>query len=117
MSTGDEWSPDGQHGTESFEQSDEARDETSRVDPDFTEDMESDPSLDPARQADERELEEAGAEFDDPEALVTLDGGMDDPDGLGGPTTRQRSQRDDEDGWDLDAPVTRDEQPDPDDQV
>ena len=52
------------------------------------EDFEQDPSLDPTLQVDDRELEEAGVEFDDPEELVTLDGGIDDPDGLGEPTAR-----------------------------
>jgi hypothetical protein len=100
MSQNDEYSPDESLGTEAFEQGDEALDEESRIDPDFLEDLERDPSLDPTLLVDERELEEAGAEFDDPELLATLDGGIDDPDGVGKP---RRAGTDDEDGWDLDA--------------
>ncbi len=85
---------------EAFEQGDEAIDEASRIDPNFIEELELDPSLDPTLQVDERELEEAGAAFDDPERKVTLEGGIDDPDGLGEPTGRHGE---DDDGWDLDA--------------
>ncbi len=112
MSENDDWSPDEPLGTEAFEQGDEALDEDSRIDPAFIEEVEQDPSLDRTLQVDEREIEEAGAEFDDPEDLVTLEGGMDDPDGLGGPTTRARSRREDSEGWDLDAPVARDDDAD-----
>jgi hypothetical protein len=105
MSQRDDWSPDEPLGTEAFEQGDEAFDEGTRTDPDLLESIENDPSLDPALRADDREIEEAGADFDDPEEMVTLEGGGDDPDGLGGPSSRTRSQREDEDGWDLDAPI------------
>jgi hypothetical protein len=101
-------------GTEAFEQGDEAFDEADRTDPDALESVERDPSLDPALQVDERELEEAGAEFDDPEDLVTLEGAMDDPDGLGGPSSRTRSRLQDTEGWDLDAPVAGGSGPDAD---
>ena len=47
-------------GTETFEQGDDAIDESTRLDPDFEEVLEIDPSLDPHFQLDERELEEAG---------------------------------------------------------
>jgi hypothetical protein len=97
-----DWSPDEPLGTEAFEQGDEAADEESRVDPDFLEEAEGNPSLDPTLLVDERELEEAGAEFDDPEALATLDGGIDDPDGSGGRSSGTRSLRDGDEGWDLD---------------
>jgi hypothetical protein len=100
MSQSDEYSPDEPMGTETFEQGDEALDEESRIDPDFLEDVERDPSLDPTLLVDERELEEAGARFDDPELLATLDGGIDDPDGVGRP---DRVEEADEEGWDLDA--------------
>jgi hypothetical protein len=106
MSQSDEWTPDQPQGTEAFEQSDEAFDEASRLDPNYTDEVEQDPSLEPARQLDDRELEEAGAEFDDPEALVTLQGGIDDPDGLGAPTRSEQAQREDEGGWDLDEPIS-----------
>jgi len=114
VSHNDDWSPDEPLGTEAFEQGDEALDEDSRIDSGFTEEVETDPSLDPTLQVDERELEEAGAELDDPEDLVTLDGGMDDPDGLGEPTIRARSRQGDEGGWNLDAPLAGDETPDAD---
>ena len=112
MSKSDEWSPDEPLGSESFEQGDEAFDEDSRMDPDLLESVENDPSLDPALRADERELEEAGVVLGDPEVLVTLEGGMDDPDGLGEPSRRGRARRDDDEGWDLDAPLTATDQAD-----
>jgi hypothetical protein len=99
---------------ETFEQGDEALDEESRIDPNFIEELEQDPSLDPTLQVDSRELEEAGAELDDPEALVTMDGGIDDPDGLGEATTRTRSRVEDKEGWDLDAPLASSNDPEPD---
>ncbi len=112
MSQNNDWSPDQPLGTEAFEQGDEALDESSRTDPEFIEGVEADPSLDPTLQVDERELEEVGAELDDPEDLVTLTGGMDDPDGLGEPTNRSRSRREDKEGWDLDAPLGGGNEPD-----
>jgi len=108
MTPNHDWSPDEPLGTELFEQGDEALDEEARIDANLVEEVEGDPSLDPTLQVDERELEEAGAELDDPEDLVTLDGVMDDPDGLGEPTKRSRARREDADGWDLDAPVAAD---------
>ena len=86
---------------EAFEQGDEAFDEASRLDPAFAEEVELDPSLDPTLVADERELEEVGAQLDDPELMVTLDGGIDDPDGAGLPAASPAEG----DGWDLDAPL------------
>jgi hypothetical protein len=102
MSPNDEQSPDEPLGTEAFEQGDEALDEEVRVDPDFLEEVQRDPSLDPTLQVDDLELEEAGVTFDDPELLATLDGGIDDPDGV---SPRDRAHRPDpeEEGWDLDA--------------
>src|ERR1700716_3039590 len=114
MSQNDDWSPDEPLGTEAFEQGDEALDEGSGIDSNFIEEVEQDPSLDPTLQVDERELEEAGAELDDPEELVTLDGGMDDPDGLGELTARTRARREGEDGWNLDAPLAGGNEPDAD---
>jgi hypothetical protein len=110
MSQNDDWSPDEPLGTEAFAQGDEALDDDARMDSNLTDMVELDPSLNPTLQVDERELEEAGAEFDDPEELVTLDGGIDDPDGLGEPTGR--SQRQGEGGWNLDASLARDDEPD-----
>jgi hypothetical protein len=117
MSQSDDWSPDEPSGSDPFEQGDEALDDKTALDPDFLEAVELDPSLDPTLQVDDRELEEAGAEFDDPEALVTLDGGIDDPDGIGAPTQRERAEASDDEGWDLDAPEvpsTADDDPDSD---
>jgi hypothetical protein len=104
MSQNDEWSPDQPSGSDPFEQGDEAFDDKTALDPAFLEAVELDPSLDPVLQADQRELEEADAVLDDPESLATLDGGMDDPDGVGGPAGSRRGDR--EEGWDLDAPIT-----------
>ena len=101
MSNTGDWSPDQPLGTETFEQGDEARDEGSRFDPDFTERVEDDPTLDPTLVADRRELEELGAQLDDPEEMVTLDGGMDDPDGLD--RSPGSHDRESDGGWDLDA--------------
>ena len=102
---------------EAYEQGDDASDEAARLDPEFEEEVELDPSLDPHLQIDEKELEEAGAEFDDPEQIAVLDGLIDDPDGLGGPSPLSESQDADSDGWDLDAPVVpgdADDSPSPD---
>lgn len=104
MSPNDDWSPDQPSGSDPFEQGDEALDDKTALDPDFLEAVELDPSVDPTLQADQRELEEADAELDDPEAMATLDGGMDDPDGLGRPTGSTRDRSADDEGWDLDAP-------------
>ena len=103
MSQNDEWSPDQPSGSDPFEQGDEAFDDKTQLDPGFLEAVELDPTLDPTLQADERELEEAGATLDDPEAMATLDGGIDDPDGVGTPGRDGSSA--DEEGWDLDATV------------
>ncbi len=104
MSQNDEWSPDQPSGSDPFEQGDEALDDKTQLDPDFLESVELDPSLDPTLQTDEREMEEAGVELDDPEVMATLDGGIDDPDGVGAPAGRDGAA--DEEGWDLDAPIT-----------
>jgi hypothetical protein len=105
MSPNDDYSPDEDLGAETFEQGDEAQDERTRIDPEFTEDLEQDPSLNPTLQVDDRELDEAGVTLDDPERLATLDGGMDDPDGIGSGANGSRPPRESDEGWDLDAPV------------
>jgi hypothetical protein len=92
-------------GTEIYQQGDDAIDESTRLDPDFEEVLEIDPSLDPHFQVDERELEEAGAELDDPEQIAVLDGMIDDPDGAGGPSAHALQREQDPEGWDLDAPL------------
>ncbi len=103
--TGDEWSPDEPLGTETFDQGDDAIAEAARLDPDFLDELQQDPELDPDRQVDDRELEELGADLDDPEQEATLDGLMDDPDGLGGPGPRTALRRQDAEGWELDTPL------------
>jgi hypothetical protein len=108
MSSNDEWSPDEPAGTETFEQGDEALDDDSGTDVDLIEAVEQDPSLDPTLLADEREREELGTELDDPEKLVILDGGIDDPDGIDPSAVRGRKGTDGDVGWDLDAPLVRD---------
>jgi len=108
MSDSSEWSPDEPLGTETFEQGDEDLDEASRLDARTIEQVEQDPALEPSMAVDERELEELGAELDDPEEMVMLDGGVDDPDGLGEPSSRSRARLADWGGWDLDKPVTDD---------
>jgi len=104
----DEWSPDEPSGTEAFEEGDEARDEESRIDSEFSEDVEQDPSLEPTLQLDERELEEAGAKLDDPEDMATLDGGIDDPDGIDDPSRRQAPR---DEGYGSDGPLEDDDEP------
>ncbi|MGB7051368.1 MAG: hypothetical protein WBG41_07355 [Acidimicrobiales bacterium] len=108
MTQNDDWSPDEPLGTEAFEQGDEAIDDASRVDSVLTDEIQQDPSLDPTLQVDERELEEAGAVLDDPERIVTLDGGIDDPDGLEVPLTSGSRRLESENDWDLDAPLAGD---------
>jgi hypothetical protein len=115
MTRNDDWSPDEPLGTEAFEQGDEATDDASRVDSELIDEIQQDPSLDPTLQVDERELEEAGAAFDDPERIVTLDGGIDDPDGLDEPL-RSARRLESENDWDLDAPITGDSEFGEDDQ-
>ncbi len=103
MSPSDEWSPDEPAGTETFRQGDVAEDEHERLSPEFRESLELDPSLDPTLEADELELEELGAQLDDPERIVTLAGGMDDPDGLD--VVPESPESADREGWDLGAPL------------
>ena len=116
MSRSDEWSPDEPSGTETFRQGDVAEDEHERLSPEFRESLELDPSLDPTLEADELELEELGAQLDDPERIVTLAGGMDDPDGL--EVVPEPPDPADDEGWDLGAPLVdhgRNPQEEPDD--
>jgi hypothetical protein len=106
----DEWSPDEPSGTEAFDEGDEALDEESRIDSEFLEDVEQDPSIDPTLLLDERELEEAGSKLDDPERMATLDGGIDDPDGIDDPSIG-RSVRDEDEGYGLEGPIEDDDEP------
>lgn len=104
-----EWSPDVPLGTETFEQGDEAADDEDRLHAEFAEQLAADPGLDPGALVDDRELEELGSKLDDPETMGTLQGGGDDPDGIGGPTPGAEARSGDDEGWDLDdleAPAT-----------
>jgi len=107
MSKSEEWSPDEALGTETFRQGDVAEDEGERVNPAFREEVELDPSIDPTFVADELELEELGAQLDDPELIVTLEGGMDDPDGMD--LRRPPRRREGDEGWDLGASLVANE--------
>ena len=114
MRDNDEWSPDEPMGSEAFEPGDEALDDGTSLDPELAEMVQVDPSLDPSLQVDERELEEVGADLDDPEVMVTLDGGGDDPDGFGEPAARTVARRGDGAGWGLEEPGPYSDDPDAD---
>jgi hypothetical protein len=96
----DNWSPDEQLDTETYEAWDEDLDEQDEVEPDAVGNPEGDRSLDRQLTVDETELSELGSKLDDPERMATLEGGMDDPDGIL-PDAGTDASRDD--GWDLDA--------------
>jgi hypothetical protein len=98
MSDTDDWSPDESLGTETFESWDEALDEQDEVQPDAFDDPEGDRELDSQLTLDDTETEELGGQLDNPEQLAVLDGGIDDPDGVGQPSAPV-----DDAGWDLDA--------------
>jgi hypothetical protein len=100
MSDTGDWSPDEPLETETYESWDEALDEDDEVDPSVP-GSEGERSLDRQLVVDDAEVEEAGLDFDDPERLAVLDGGIDDPDGLGTAPGPRRTL--DEDGWELDA--------------
>jgi len=91
--------------TTSFEGAADAVEERERLSAEFVGELEQDPSHNPFISLDELELEEIGAKFGDPEGMVMLDGGMDDPDGLDVPARRTHSGHPEEEGWDLAAPL------------
>jgi len=98
----DDWSPDQQLDSETFEQADEALDEEDA----FSSEDDSPDALAPTNRQlpiDDLELKEVGANLDDPEQLAVLDGGIDDPDGVGGDEVGSRPRSLDDEGWDLDA--------------
>ncbi len=97
--TGD-WTPDESLDTETYDAWDEELDEQDVVTPDAAGDPEGERSLDRQLLVDDAEVEEAGVQLDDPEQLAVLDGGIDDPDGVG---IAERGERTEDDGWDLDA--------------
>ncbi len=81
---------------EAFENLDESLDDQDGVQPGSGPEGARD--LDSQLVVDQAELEELGANLDDPERMALLDGGMDDPDGSGPPAPAN----DDEAGWDVD---------------
>lgn len=83
--------------------------EPTHLDPGFVEATLDDPAIDPEIDLDHKELEEIGAVLDDPEAITTLAGGMDDPDGLDGPPDEARARTADAGGWTLDADLVEPE--------
>lgn len=108
MSDGGDWSPDEPQDTEVFEAWDEALDAEDEADPTRLVGSEGERSLDRQLFVDEAELDEAGLRFDDPERMAVLDGGADDPDGVGEqPLPAPRAG---EEGWDLDAAVPGDDE-------
>ena len=100
MSGTEDWTPDESLETETYDTWDEELDEQDVVTPDATGDPEGERSLDRQLLVDSAEAEEAGVQLDDPERLAVLDGGIDDPDGVGIPKGGQQA---DDEGWDLDA--------------
>ena len=100
MSGTEDWTPDESLGTETYDTWDEELDEQDVVTPDATGDPEGERSLDRQLLVDSAEAEEAGVQLDDPQRLAVLDGGIDDPDGVGIP---ERGEQADDEGWDLDA--------------
>jgi hypothetical protein len=81
---------------EEYESLDEALDEEDILDP--LDGPQGQRDLDSQLIVDRTELEEAGADLDDPERISLLDGGIDDPDGSG----PDRSRPDPDTGWDVD---------------
>jgi hypothetical protein len=88
---------------EAFENLDEALDDEDAVGGEAGGGPEGARDLDSQLIVDRAELEEIGADLDDPEQMSILDGGMDDPDGSGPPPGPRGD--DDTAGWDID-PVT-----------
>jgi hypothetical protein len=82
---------------EAFASLDESLDDEDAYGSAFEPGPEGERDLDAELTVDEAELEEAGANLDDPERLSLLDGGMDDPDGVG-----PAPSVDEERGWDVD---------------
>jgi hypothetical protein len=101
MRDSDEWSPDEPAGSEAVEPWDEALDAEDEFQPGTAVGAEGERSLDRQLVVDQVELDEAGAGLDDPEQLAVLDGGIDDPDGVG--RFGGHGARADDAGWELDA--------------
>jgi hypothetical protein len=82
---------------ETFANLDESLDDEDAYGGAFRPGPEGERDLDEDVVVDQAELEEAGANLDDPERLSLIDGGMDDPDGAG-----PAPAIDPEQGWDVD---------------
>jgi hypothetical protein len=82
---------------ETFANLDEALDDDDAYGSAFRRGPEGERDIDDDLTVDQEELEEAGANLDDPERLALIDGGMDDPDGAG-PAPAPDPER----GWDVD---------------
>lgn len=107
MPKSDDWSPDQPLDSETFEQADEALDAEDAFSSQDADGPEALATRNRQLPIDDRELEEAGANLDDPEQLAVLDGGIDDPDGVGGDEVGTRSRSAEDEGWDLDADEDR----------
>ncbi|HEX3621432.1 MAG TPA: hypothetical protein VHT97_03870 [Acidimicrobiales bacterium] len=99
---GPDWSPDEPLETETFEAWDEAADDEEGSSPGQLDGSMAETSLDEQLLLDETEVNEVGVNLDDPERMAVLDGGADDPDGVG-IDVPPGEPRVGEEGWDLDA--------------
>jgi hypothetical protein len=97
VSNGDSTPDQAPDDNEAFENLDEALDDEDAYGSAFRPGPEGERDIDDDLIVDQEELEEAGANFDDPERLALIDGGMDDPDGAG-PAPKADPER----GWDID---------------
>lgn len=96
MSTGSDIPEEPPDENEAFANLDESLDDEDAYGSAFIPGPEGERDLDTDLTVDQVELEEAGADLDDPERLSVLEGGMDDPDGTG------PAGEDPESGWDID---------------
>ncbi len=97
MSNGTDTPDEAPDDNETFANLDESLDDEDAYGSAFRLGPEGERDIDDDLTVDQEELEEAGANFDDPERLALIDGGMDDPDGAG-----PAPVRDPERGWDVD---------------
>lgn len=102
MGETEDWSPDKPLGTETFDARDEGLDSEDQIAPVDVGGAEGERSPDRHLFVDQAEVEEAGVDLDDPERMAVLDGGADDPDGVGA-ADLPVEPRPGEEGWDLDA--------------
>lgn len=97
MSAGPDIPEEPPDDNEAFANLDESLDDEDAYGSAFRPGPEGERDLDADLTVDQAELEEAGANLDDPERVSLLEGGMDDPDGTG-----PSSDVDPESGWDID---------------